>query len=357
MTTPDELLYGTDLFGDPITPTAAGVLNTRFGLPPFTVLDQKGGEWQDRKRAWMRMGIQSEIGRGQDLAFHINKADYDPTASGTVYGRIQAAIPNYYSQWELAKARERRDIPKAEFEADFLVHPESGGIASGTSVFDPVLCEMVYRWFCPPGGTIIDPFAGGSVRGVIAAALGYAYTGVELRGDQVEANREQWADIGPKTGSDTPPTWVNGDASDVIPLAVGDYNLAFSCPPYGNLERYSDDPRDLSTMDYPDFAAAHARIIRDTCEMLVPDSFAVWVVGDYRDKRGHYVGFHADTITAFRAAGLHLYNHAILASPVGSLAMRLTKQFDASRKMGKSHQDVLVFVKGDAKRATRKIAP
>lgn len=24
--------------------------------------------------------------------------------------------------------------------------------ASGTSIFDPVLCELAYRWFCPPAG-------------------------------------------------------------------------------------------------------------------------------------------------------------------------------------------------------------
>lgn len=34
-----------------------------------------------------------------------------------------------------------------------------------TSVFDPVLCEVAYTWFCPKGGAILDPFCGGSVRG------------------------------------------------------------------------------------------------------------------------------------------------------------------------------------------------
>ncbi len=46
-----------------------------------------------------------------------------------------------------------------------------GGMSSGqsgTSIFDPVLCELAYRWFCPPGGLILDPFAGGSVRGIVA---------------------------------------------------------------------------------------------------------------------------------------------------------------------------------------------
>lgn len=39
-------------------------LAERFGVPPFSVLDARQGYWQDRKRAWLALGIQSEIGRG-----------------------------------------------------------------------------------------------------------------------------------------------------------------------------------------------------------------------------------------------------------------------------------------------------
>jgi hypothetical protein len=36
---------------------------------------------------------------------------------------------------------------------------------------------------------------------------------------------------------------------------------------------------------------------------------------------------------------------------VGSLPVRTGKQFKASRKLGKTHQNLLVFVKGDPKKA------
>lgn len=39
-------------------------LAQRFGVPPFSVLDARQGYWQDRKRAWLALGIQSELGRG-----------------------------------------------------------------------------------------------------------------------------------------------------------------------------------------------------------------------------------------------------------------------------------------------------
>ena len=39
-------------------------LSDRFLVPPFSVLDARQGYWQERKRAWLSLGIQSELGRG-----------------------------------------------------------------------------------------------------------------------------------------------------------------------------------------------------------------------------------------------------------------------------------------------------
>ncbi len=43
---------------------ARATLAERFGVPPFSVLDARKGYWQERKRAWLSLGIQSELGRG-----------------------------------------------------------------------------------------------------------------------------------------------------------------------------------------------------------------------------------------------------------------------------------------------------
>lgn len=221
---------------------------------------------------------------------------------------------------------------------------------SGTSIFDPVLCELAYRWFSPPGGTVLDPFAGGSVRGIVASKLGRQYVGVELRAEQVEANRAQGSEI---CGDDEhPPAWVCGDSRNIDKhCADVDVDMVFSCPPYADLERYSDDPADLSTMDYADFRAAYFEIVAKACARLRPDRFACFVVGEVRDNKGAYIDFVGDTVQAFRDAGLAYYNEAILITAVGSLPIRAGKQFSSSRKLGKTHQNVLVFVKGDGKRA------
>jgi DNA modification methylase len=223
---------------------------------------------------------------------------------------------------------------------------------SGTSIFDPVLCELAYIWFSPVGGIVLDPFAGGSVRGIVASKLGRQYIGHELRQEQVTANRTQASEI--CIDDAMPPAWVCGD-SRTIDSTCKDVqaDLIFSCPPYADLEVYSHDPKDLSTLGYEEFKAAYFEIIKKTCVLLKNDRFACFVVGEVRDKKGNYYDFVGDTVQAFKEAGLNYYNEAILITAVGSLPIRAGKQFSASRKLGKTHQNVLVFVKGDGKKAAQ----
>lgn len=225
---------------------------------------------------------------------------------------------------------------------------------SGTSIFDPVLCELAYRWFCPPVGAVLDPFAGGSVRGIVAAFLGRKYTGVDLRAEQIAANEAQAAAITP----DNPPRWVLGDSRKLKKLAPGQYDFVFSCPPYFDLEVYSDDGADLSVeKDYAAFIISYRAIIAQAIDMLKPDRFSCFVVGDIRDKKGMYRNFVADTTAAFQDAGARLYNEAVLVTSVGSLPIRVGRQFEAGRKLGKTHQNILVFIKGDPRKATEACGP
>lgn len=220
---------------------------------------------------------------------------------------------------------------------------------TGISIFDPVLTELMYKWFCPIGGSIIDPFAGGSVRGVVASKLGFNYCGFDLSKRQIEANIEQG-----KRLCENQPTWINADSEDIPKhIKKQEFDMLFTCPPYAFLEVYSDDPKDLSTMDYKDFLSSYESIINKACATLKDNTFAVIVVGEVRDKKtGCYVGFVPDTIRAFEKAGLKYYNEMILVTAIGSLPLRAGRAFSASRKIGKTHQNVLVFVKGDAKKAS-----
>lgn len=214
----------------------------------------------------------------------------------------------------------------------------------GTSIFDPVLCEIMYTWFNVKGGKIFDPFAGGSVRGIVAAFLGYDYTGIDLRPEQVEANRKNAEALGYS------PKWICDDSMNADAyIKDGSVDMIMSCPPYADLEVYSDDPRDISNMDYDSFLKAYRAIIEIAVRKLKEDRFIVWAVGEVRDKKGFYRDFVSDTKKAFIDAGAFLYNDFVLIEAVGSGAIRARKQFNGGRKAVKNHQNVLVFYKGNPK--------
>lgn len=124
-------------------------------------------------------------------------------------------------------------------------------------------------------------------------------------------------------------------------------------PANGDLEKYSDDPSDLSNMSADQFDEAYRDIIRIACSKLKDNRFACFVIGDFRDKHGYLRDFVSSTISAFRDGGLQLYNEAILVTAVGSAGMRVMGQFPGGRKFVKTHQNVLVFCKGDWKKAVQ----
>jgi DNA modification methylase len=615
------------LFADPVSdstsPKKGGSMAAEFLIPPFTVLNAREGWWQERKRQWIGLGIQSEVGRGENLLkMSDTMLEPDPTKRAAMQAERERRDDQGESTYlkgsanlEITTDPYRKGGKRVDTKATATqswvqgkidAGEIEGGMAAGqagTSIFDPVLCELAYRWFSPKGGVVLDPFAGGSVRGIVCAALGRQYVGIDLRQEQVGANRAQWPAVAARLSTPAPegpevpelreetiegirvvrddgvlggtkrraldqllgsidaeefvyatpaygfaqialayaaraigkrativvaarserhprtqlaaaaganiidvpagrlnviqarardhcaatgahlipfgmndemfveaiadvarglpgeaptevwcvagsgtltralqrawpdakhhaiqigrdpdvgaaqlwkapekfeddatdpppfpscsnydakawrfirehasegalfwnlgadpepagdltaaiePIWHPGDSLKTIPDLDVDADMIFSCPPYGDLEVYSDDPDDISTLAQADFDVAYAKIIAAAVAKLKDDRFACFVVGDYRNKRGIYANFVSKTIAAFEDAGAPLYNEAILVTSVGSLPIRAAKQFRTSRKLGKTHQNVLVFVKGDPKKATAALGP
>ena len=152
-----------DMFGEAISRQPLSPAGTPLLIPRLSVLNARAGDWQDRKRAWVAMGIRGEKGRnalvggggtGANSCYMVKRRDGTTATSGELHGTDDANC---------------------------------------SSIFDPVLCELAYRWFSGEGSQIFDPFAGGSVRGIVAAHLGRKYWGCDLRAEQIEANRVQGA--------------------------------------------------------------------------------------------------------------------------------------------------------------------
>ena len=554
-----------DLFGNEIITNP--LLRDKFIEPPFSILDAKQGSWQRRKKQWFQLGIKSEIGRDNKKVNSI---------------RLQS---------------DGKDITKNPY----------------SSIFDPSLCEVLYKWFCKDGGEILDCFSGGSVRGIVANYLGYKYTGIDIRQEQIDSNIEQAKEI---LDINNQPTWYVGDSDKVLDsltdeltpihtdskglyfkredyggfttldkssgtkvrafdnmilkqtnaeylvvgcsadslmqvyvsemaikhkmkskifipqrksiskmtkycydlgadidelpspcypnhykkavrefcvdkkvvkwnpqistldsmkqvanlpnevkrlviptgsgaIAIGvicglilnnrtdvevilvkvsnafggkkeiiesvksnfdvfedisipnieivspsidynkevnysledgteldplysakaykwilenpkehtllwisgrrpnlklnyinkkEYDFVFSCPPYANLEVYSDLEGDISNMPYDEFMKSYESIINKSCRLLKQGGYACFVVGEVRDKKGNYIGFVPDTIKAFQKCGMHYYNEAILLNGLGSGALRVEGNMK-TQKLVKVHQNILVFKK------------
>lgn len=284
-----------DIFGFEIQENV--LLRDTFIEPPFSVLNTQSGSWQNRKRQWKKLGLKSEVGR-----------------TATTFNM---------KEWTDEK------VPKGNVNL------------SDTSIFDPALCEVIYHWFCPQNGKILDPFAGGSVRGVIANYLNFKYTGIDIRLEQIESNIEQAKDINDISNQ---PVWLCGDSNKVLDTIKESFDFIFSCPPYADLEVYSDLPGDISNMPYNDFMIAYKSIIKKSCDRLVSGGYACFVVGEVRDKKGNYIGFVPDTIRAFTDCGMKYYNEGILLNTIATASLRAGGNMK-SKKLVKVHQNVLVFKK------------
>jgi hypothetical protein len=338
-------------------------LSDRFLVPPFTVLDARQGYWQARKREWLSLGIRSELGRARNLlksgetSVFLNPDKYgdrDPSRSApnrSTPASDSGNDPQFYFKKQQVEARLGREITTAEFLAEHYEGPDA--YWEGTSLFDPVLCELAYRWFSPPGARVLDPFAGGSVRGVVASRLGREYHGIDLRPEQCAANEEQLSICRPE---DPQPTWYVGDARAAPTIVEGQFDLLFSCPPYFNLEQYGDDPGDLSNAsDWEAFCNELGVCIAAGAQLLRPGRFAVLVVGNLRENE-LLLDLQGATIAAAEKAGLAFYNDAVLVTALGSVPLRAARNF-ARRKLGRTHQAVLVFVKGSLEDALAACGP
>lgn len=302
----------------------------RFIVPPFSILDTRKGYWQDRKKKWREL-----IG------------DMGESRNDTL---IQSPEIKYKDLYQ--RTREHRKKLGITFKEyldkyvpDDVKEHEAGKILSaGVSLLDPVMAEIVCRWFGQENCKTFDCFAGDSVFGYVSAYLGNDFTGIELRPEQVALNNKRVEGMNAR--------YINDDGQNVAEhIQPESQDLLFSCPPYFDLEKYSDLPNDASNQDsYEDFIKILENAFKGAVGCLKQNRFAAICVGDVRDKNtGFYYDFCGDIKRIFRENGMRLYNEIILVEAGASTAMRASRYME-TRKVAKMHQNILIFYKGDSKK-------
>jgi len=269
-------------------------------IHPFSILDTRTVEWKQRKRWWINTyNIQSELGR-------------EETQSNSKF-------------WDTNE--------------------------TSVSIFDATLCELMYKWFVPKDGVILDPFAGGSVRGIVAEESGYNYIGIDISKSQIAANRLQ----------STKPTYLEGDSEVVLDNHVTNQSVdfIFTCPPYYDLEVYSTNPNDLSTLSVDEFDVKYKSILKKSADKLKDNRFFSIVVSEVREqsitgnyKIGKYKGLVWKTIQFLEECGLSFYNDMVLFNSQHQASRVVDTYFQRNRKVASVHQNILVFVKGNPDIAT-----
>ena len=280
-----------------------GSLVEQFIVPPFSVLDTRAAYWQQRRKMWLeRTGNLSETRNGE-------------------FGKLSGSGATLMD-----------------------------AINEGTSNFDPVLAELMFRWFCVDGGKVLDPFGGEQTKGVVAGSLGYEYRGCEIRQEQVDLNTAA-------TAAYPSVAYYCGDSNNISRIIKErGFDFCFTSPPYYDLEVYSKD--DMSALGtYEEFMAMYRNIFQQCYEMLKDDTFLVVKVGEIRNKKtGEYRCFVADNITMFRDIGFKFYNDIVLLNSAGTAPIRAGNSM-RSRKVVKVHQNVLVFYKGRLDNIGKKFPP
>lgn len=214
-------------------------------------------------------------------------------------------------------------------------------VYTGThSVFAAPLMEwIILRYGGQPGSKILDAFAGGPVRGVVSSIMGHEYHGVEIRQEQINENQSILENLHLQGAH-----YHLGDARffDTV-LDCGPFDAAITCPPYFDLEVYSDHPDDLSNLsNYWEFNAGMFFCALGHAKLMKPGAFVCIVVGNFRDKNNELVDFRSHTVQNFREAGFIFHQEIILSKNFGSAAKRSTNAWKG-HKLVPIHEFLLIF--------------
>lgn len=212
---------------------------------------------------------------------------------------------------------ERRDIRDKE------KHP---------ATFPISLATKVISLFTHKGELVVDPFVGSGTTLVAARDLDRNAVGFDLSKEYIELSEKRLRQL--RLGNESKQLAIADDARNISEyLDEETVSLIFTSPPYANLlnrkrknksrrggdrkneqymqiEQYSQDPRDLGTLEPQEFGIAMEEIFADLLPLLRPRAHCVINVPDFWWKNTR-VTLHIIVIEALRRAGYELRNTII----------------------------------------------
>ncbi len=176
--------------------------------------------------------------------------------------------------------------------------------------FVPQIPHQFIRRYTRPGEWVLDPFAGSGTTLIEARRLGRHALGIELQPTMVQHVQELLAAEPAPHG--TVAAIEQGDSLTVdffdllARYCTRSVQLVFLHPPYYDIIRFSDDPRDLSNApSIEEFLERLVTLTRRIAAVLDHERYLVLVIGDiYRHGEWYPLGFYA--MEAIKACGFRL---------------------------------------------------
>lgn len=195
--------------------------------------------------------------------------------------------------------------------------------------FPKSLARHQIEIYTKAGDVVLDPFMGVGTTMLAAHELSRRSLGIELNPRFAQMCRDEIADKGIQA------TIFEDDANNMC-MHIPDNSVDFilTSPPYANLLKtikgdfaykwrehseidpiknpapYSSNERDIGNMEYNDGILALASIMEKCFAVQKENSYAVWVVKDFRDlkRKIPYINFHGDVIRCAENAGYTLWD-------------------------------------------------
>ena len=266
-------------------------------------------------------------------------------ASGLKAGIANPKFASREGCWQGANGYSNVVLSKQTVENGEVKNNTGRSHNGNASVLDPVVCEVVLRFFMPTNGKrVYNPFGGGVQFGYVAADYGFDYVSSEIRQNQCDANNAICKELTGKA------RWIKSDSSKYKPK--GKVDLVFTCPPYYQVEEYLDydgkppDGELNSIPTYEEFIDTLFAGYENAIEALNDNCFFVVMTGDSRDKNGAYYCCEAEHELFFKEHGLAVYNKIVYLECEFTRLAHAKKTLN-SRKFPKREQKIIVAYKGD----------
>jgi len=196
--------------------------------------------------------------------------------------------------------------------------------------FPQTLAEHQIMTYTKRGQTVLDPFVGVGTTLDACVALHRHGIGIELNSSFVQLANEDLA----KSEWGLKQKLICDDARNLLKhVPENSVDFVLTSPPYANMLKkvqrqflykwkpfgfrpvknarpYSNDQRDIGNLSYDECLTVLGQIFRDTLAISRKNSYATWVVKDFRNlKNGQpYVNFHGDIINIGSEAGWKMWD-------------------------------------------------